>query len=137
MNRPGPSAAKREVFIVQRARPDVVGNLRYTEPDRVLGTEAAARRHVDALNRELQLDGVPFREYTASAFITGGEPALLAVVAALGLPAPTTRTRYGDGFDWADWWEVNCRGMTDEQRVALGSALDQFQWYRVRTTTLE
>jgi hypothetical protein len=129
-----PAVKRAKVFVVQRK---LEGDTYYTEPDRVFATEEAARAHADALNRELLALAAPFEEYGAGSRIKGGDKALVALVAKMGLPPATKKQRYGGNLDWSAWWSDNYFNMTADQRDALCKALDRFEWYKVRTTTLE
>lgn len=130
------TAKRLGVFVVQQKTYGVYGDTRYTDPDRVFADEKTAQQYADALNRDLIALGSPFASSDAGSRITGGDKALTALVAPLKLPLPNA-TQWGPALDWASWWAENYFNMTAEQRNALCLALDKFDWYQVRTTTLE
>jgi hypothetical protein len=131
-----PTARRTTAFVVQRKTYGVYGDTLYTEPDRVFATEEAAEAHAEVLNRELVRLGEPFALYDVTGLIAGGDAALAALVEQLNLPQPTGKNRRGRP-DWAGWWNEHSYNLSDDQRDSLCRALDRFEWYRVRTTTLE
>jgi hypothetical protein len=131
-----PAAKRLKVFVVQRKTFGVYGDTLYTDPDRVFATEERAKQYADTLNRELLTVGTPFEYFDVSSLIGGGDKSLTALVTRLGLPLPTTRN-LRNNLDWTSWWNANYFNITDAQRNELCLALDRFEWYQVRTTTLE
>ena len=134
----GPSkrSKRQKVFVVQQKVYGVYGDAQYTPPDRVFGTQEFAQRYADERNRELLALGAPFERFDAGSLIKGGDKALVAVVERMGLQPPTRGGPFGRGLDWADWWNCHYFNMTDDQRDTLCKALDKFEWFQVRTTTL-
>jgi hypothetical protein len=134
-----PARSKRQkVYVVQQKTSGVYGDAQYTPPDRVFITQEAAQRYADDLNRELVALGGPFAYGNAGYLIEGGDKALTAIVERMGLRPPTARAGpTGRNLDWSGWWNDNYFNMTDDQREELCKALDKFEWFQVRTTTLE
>ena len=64
-------------------------NKSYTEPDRVFASKGAAQKYAAQLNRELRALTNPFADdREPDQLMTGGEPALGAVLKKLGVPVP-------------------------------------------------
>jgi hypothetical protein len=108
----------------------------YSEPDRVFATRIAARRHADELNRELRALINPFDCTDPDAAMTGGEKAFKELLRKHKLPVPKPEKGYGY-IDWEGWWDRHYFDMTHDQREALWLALNKYDWYKVKETTLE
>jgi hypothetical protein len=110
----------------------------YTEPERAFATQAAARAFAEERNRELRQLVNPFEMYGPDSTAKGGEKALLELVKKLKLPGPKKATRYGYArLEWEKWWDAHYFDMTDAQRDAVWDALEKYNWYKVKPTTLE
>jgi hypothetical protein len=109
----------------------------YTEPDRVFADKAAARRHADALNRELRAVTNPFRDGYPEYLLKGGEKSLVALVKKLRLTPPEKPKGSYSYIDWQGWWDRSYFDMTDAQRDAIWDALDKYDFYEVMSTTVE
>ena len=123
------------VYVAVRKLPSEVDS--YTEPDRVFATRAAAQKHADRLNRELRELTNPFADDRDPDSLTSGdEDDFRARLKAAGVPDP--QKRRGDAYlDWEAWWDRTAPDLTAAQRDAVWDALDEFEWYAVRETTLE
>ena len=108
----------------------------YTEPDRVFASRAAARRYADDLNAQLRALTNPFEGWSPDFAMTGGEKALIQLVRKLGLTPPAKQKGYAY-IDWQAWWDRGYFDMTDAQRAAIWDALDKYNWYKVKATTVE
>jgi hypothetical protein len=135
--KPVARSKRQKVFVVQQKVFGVYGDAQYTPPDRVFVTQRAAQQYADERNRELLALGTPFERFDVGSLIKGGDKALVALVEKMGLQPPTKHGPFGRVLDWADWWNAHYFDLTDDQRDALCTALDKFEWFQVRTTTLE
>lgn len=126
-----------KAYIVVREMVSV--NRSYTEPDRVFVSKAAARKYAEQLNRELRGLVNPFADDTDVEWLMSrGEKGLVALVKKLRLPAPKKDNPHGYAYiDWEKWWDENYFNITDAQRDAIWDALDKYNWYTVKETTLE
>ena len=125
-----------KVYIAVREM--VSANKSYTEPDRVFASRAAARKHADQLNRELRAFTNPFGEdqYPGDFVKSGDDDDFFAVLTKLGVSVP--KPSKGQSYvNWAEWWDRTYPDLTDAQRDAMWDALDEFEWYKVKQTTLE
>lgn len=127
-----------KAFVVYRKILNACGDFADAVPDRVFATPEAAQFHADALNREVRAVCNPFHHGYADALIKGGEKSLLKFVATLGLHPPAkTRVHGREYTQWFAWWDSHYFDMTDAQREAIWNALDKFNWYIVKSTTVE
>ncbi len=124
------------VYIAVRTM--IAANESFTEPDRVFASKAAAQKYADQLNRELRAVTNPFADDNdPDMLMSGGEDALLALLKKLGLTAPTRASATDSYIDWEKWWDASYYDITDAQRDAIWAAFDDFEWYKVKTTTVE
>lgn len=116
----------------------VLVNDSFTEPDRVFATKAAARAHAEQLNRELRTLTNPFADdrYPGDFLKSGDDDDFVKVLKALGLAAPKP-PKGQSSVNWEEWWDRTYPDLTDAQREALWDALNEFEWYVVKQTTLE
>jgi hypothetical protein len=127
-----------KAFVVYRQIRGDSGEFVDVVPDRVFATPETAQRHADALNREVRAVCNPFHRDYVDALIKGGEKSLLKLIATLGLHPPAKIRVHGQEYtQWVAWWDSNYFDMTDAQREAIWNALDKFNWYKVKTTTVE
>lgn len=111
-------------------------NKSYSEPDRVFLSREAAQAHADRLNREVRELLNPFAgEREAGWLTTGGDRAFAAALKRLGVPSP--KPPKSQFYDWEGWWSRVCHELTAEQRDGIWDALDKYEWFAVRETTLE
>jgi hypothetical protein len=129
--KPKPVAAS----VVVRELPSEVTN--YTEPTTVYANKQAATARAKALNAELRAVTNPFEGCSAEYMVKGGEKALLALLKEIGAPAPAKPKPSYPYIDWEKWWDGAYFDMTDAQRDAIWDALDKFDWYEVKTVTVE
>jgi hypothetical protein len=108
----------------------------YSEPDRVFATRATAKRFADERNAELRALTNPFDCNDPDMSMTGGEKAFVALLKQHKLPVPAAPKGYAY-IDWENWWDRHYFDMTNAQREALWRALNKFDWYKVKETTLE
>lgn len=109
----------------------------HSEPERVFATKKAAEAFAAERNRELRDLVNPFADYREPGYlVTGGPKAFDALLKKLGL-TPPVKPKGGYGLNWGAWWDAHYFDMTDAQRGAIWDALDKFEWYQVRATTLE
>lgn len=130
-----PKVKKVTVFVVQRRLP--AEHISYSDPDRVFATKKAATAHAEALNRELRACTNPFELCSPEDSTKGGEKAFFALLKKLGLTPPKLSNQHDSYIDWQQWWNQSYFDMTDAQRDAIWNSFDEFEWYEVRTTTLE
>lgn len=122
-------------YIVVRTMVSV--NESYTEPDRVFLSKGAAQKYAKQLNRELRAFTNPFADdRDPEMLMSDGEKALVALVKKLGLAVPKVRASE-HYIDWGAWWDRAYFETTEAQRDAIWDALDEFEWYKVKRTTLE
>ena len=123
------------VYIVVRTMISV--NESYTEPDRVFVSKSEAQKYAKQLNRELRALTNPFADDRGPEMLMsdGDDDTFLALLQKLGLPVP--KTPAGSYIDWAKWWDRVYFETTEAQRDAIWDALDEFEWYKVKQTTLE
>jgi hypothetical protein len=142
VTRKAPKSAKRPAkpkpvtgYIVVRQM--VSENENYTEPDCVFASKGAALKHAKQFNSELRALTNPFAEDSELDWLmTGGEKALLALLKKLAVRVP--KEKKGQPYiDWEAWWDDSYFNMTDAQRDAIWDALDAFNWYTVKKTTVE
>jgi hypothetical protein len=130
-------APKKPVTAYFAVREMVSVNRSYTEPDRMFTSRTEAQKYADKLNRELRQFTNPFDDdHDVQWLLTDGEDALFALVKKFRLPAPQKYKGYSS-VDWERWWDAHYFDMSDAQRDAIWDALDQFNWYKVKTTELE
>jgi hypothetical protein len=108
----------------------------FSEPDRVFATKGAALKFAEERNRELRQLVNPFDGRSAAYSLKGGEKALIALLKKLRLPIPKKDKSY-IFIDWEEWWDQRYFDVTDAQREAIWNALDKYNWYTVKTTTVE
>lgn len=126
----------RTVYIAVRRMVSV--NDSFTEPTHVFATRAAARKHADHLNSELRAYTNPFADdrYPGDFLKSGDDDDFIKLLKKLGLvtPKPPKGQSYAR---WEEWWDRTYPDLIDAHRVALWDALDEFEWYAVKQTTLE
>lgn len=131
---PKPIAA----YIVVRELPSETPT--FTEPDRVFANKGDALKYARERNRELRSLTCPFdgNHNDPDRTMKGGEKALVSLVKKLKLPVPKKGNgKYSFGIDWEAWWDGLYFDMTDAQRETIWDAQDQFDWYKVKSTTVE
>ncbi len=108
----------------------------HTNPNRVFASKAAAQLFADDRNRELRALTNPFDGDDPDTAMKGGEKAFLALLKKLGIATPTKQK--GDSYiNWERWWDHAFLDLTDKQRSDLWDAFDEYDWYKVKNTTLE
>jgi hypothetical protein len=121
-------------YVVVREVPAEVTS--YTEPECVFASKSAALKLATERNREIRALTNPFERCSPEYAMTGGEKALFALLKKLRLTAPKKDKTY-HFVDWEEWWDRAYFDITDAQRAAIWDALDKFDWYRIRQTTVE
>lgn len=126
----------RTVYIAVRRMVSV--NDSFTEPDRVFATKAAALAHAEKLNRELRTLTNPFADdrYPGDFLDSGDDEDFVKVLKKLDIAVP--KSPKGQSYvNWEQWWDRTYPDLIDAHRVAVWDALDEFEWYAVKQTTLE
>lgn len=108
----------------------------HTEPERVFATKAAALAFAAERNHQLRTLTNPFAHNDPDGTVPGGEKAFIALVKKLGLKPPAKPKGF-NYIDWEEWWDRSYFDTTDAQRSAIWDALEKFDWYRVKATTIE
>lgn len=136
MTRKAKPAAPASATVYTAVREMPAETASFTAPERVFATKKAAQAFADARNRELRTLVNPFADGSPEYLVKGGDKAFLALVKKLGLALPAMRKNL-TYIAWEEWWDRAYFDMSDEQRDAIWSALDKYQWYKVKATELE
>lgn len=122
----------RKVYLAVREISTV--NTSFTEPDRVFASKKAAQEYADALNRELRAFTNPFANDTEPGFIMSDEDKLWALLKTFNIAEP--KAPKGGYVRWDRWWAQVAAELTEEQRDAVWDVFDEFEWFKVKETTL-
>lgn len=128
-----PKPKPRKVYLAVREMEQV--NRSYTEPDRVFASRKAAQEHAAALNRDLRALTNPFADEREPGFIMSDEDKLWALLKTFNIAEP--KAPKGGYIRWDKWWAQVAAELTEEQRDAVWNLFDEYEWYKVKQTTLE
>lgn len=123
----------RKVYLAVREMAQV--NESFTEPDRAFASKKAAQEYAAQLNRELRALTNPFADEREPGFIMSDEEKLWTLLKTFNIVEP--KPPKGGYVRWDQWWARVAAELTEEQRDAVWDVFDEFEWYKVKETTLE